>query len=224
MIRIRFTKLSALCAAALMAATALGALAAAKGPVPAPTDVKGIQVLFSGKPAEVAANWTKHGSTDNGAWKVVGGAMVSGGGDIVSKQKFTDFQLHVEFKVPFMPDKTGQGRGNSGVFLQGRYEIQVLDSYSVPDPGTGDCGSVYGKAAPLVKAYRAPKQWQTYDIIFRAPRFDGEKKIEDARVSVLLNGVAVQNNTIIPDPTWGGEFRASQHARPHRPSGPWQPG
>ncbi len=173
----------------------------------APPAVKGVVVLFSGKAQEVGTNWLKHGSTENASWKVKDGAMVAGGGDIVSKQKFTDFQLHVEFKVPLMPDKQGQARGNSGVFMQGRYEIQVLDSYGVPNPGSGDCGAVYGKAAPLLKAYKPPREWQTYDIIFRAPRFDaGGTQTEKARVSVMLNGVVIQNNTIIPEPTWGEDF------------------
>lgn len=159
-------------------------------------------VLFSGKPEEVAANWVKHGSDEPAAWKVQDGAMVAGGGNIVTRQTFTDFQLHVEFKEPNMPEAHGQERGNSGVGLQGRYEIQVLDSYGIADPGTGDCGSVYDQAAPLVNACKPPLQWQTYDITYRAPRFDTDnKKTENARVTVLQNGIVIQNNQEILHPT-----------------------
>jgi len=133
--------------------------------------------------------------------------MISGGGDIESKQRFTDYQLHVEFKVPYMPNAKGQARGNSGVFQQGRYEIQVLDSYGIEDPGTGDCGAVYNQAAPLVNACKPPRSWQTYDITFRAPRFDEEgKAVEKAHVTVIHNGIIVQNNQEIKGPTWGDTF------------------
>src|ERR1051325_4100817 len=153
-------------------------------PVPVP-NAAGIIILFSGKPEEVAANWRRNMSDKDAAWKVKDGAMVSGGGDIVTKQDFTDFQLHVEFKVPYMPDKKGQGRGNSGVGLQSHYEIQVLDSYGFKEPGTGDCGAVYSQAAPLVNACRPPLEWQTYDITFRAPRFDDKGQVKErARVTV----------------------------------------
>ncbi len=172
-----------------------------------PPDAKGIIVLFSGKEDEVGKNWLNSKQTGPAGWKFVDGAMQARGGDIVSKEKFTDYQLHVEFKVPYMPDKKGQARGNSGVFMQGRYEIQVLDSYGIADPGNGDCGSVYGQSAPLVNACKPPKEWQTYDISFRAPRFDDEGKMaEPARVTVIQNGTAVQNNTIIKGPTWGESF------------------
>lgn len=191
---------------AFVALPALGAYGREPAPVPPPA-VKGVVVLFSGSSKEVAANWHMHGSNQDATWKVKDGAMTASGTDIVSKQKFTDFHLHVEFKVPYMPEAHGQGRGNSGVFCQGRYEIQVLDSYGIASPGSGDCGAVYGKAAPLVNACRPPLKWQAYDIIFRAPRFDSEgKKTEDARVTVLQNGIVVQNNTEIPGPTWGEDF------------------
>ncbi len=132
------------------------------------------------------------------------GVALSKGGDIVSRERFTDFQLHVEFCCPDSPPEVkGQGRGNSGVFLQGRYEIQVLDSYGIERaPGKGDCGALYNHAAPLVNASRKPEEWQTYDIFFRAPRFDAEgNKLEDARVTVLQNGVVIQNNVAVPKQT-----------------------
>ena len=165
-------------------------------------------VLFSGKPEEVAQNWRKNFSTVDAAWPVKDGAMQVKGGDIVSKQEFVDFQLHVEFKVPYVPNEKGQGRGNSGVGLQSHYEIQVLDSSGWATPGMGDCGAVYNQAAPLVNACKPPLQWQTYDITFRAPRFKDGKLTEKARVTVLLNGLLVQNNTEIQGPTGIGGDRA----------------
>lgn len=175
-------------------------------PVPVPS-AKGIMVLFDGTKATLEKNWTNRGGAP-AAWKLVDeGAMQVQGGDIMTRDKYTDYQLHVEFKVPFMPGKRGQARGNSGVFMQGRYEIQVLDSYGVPEPGTGEVGAVYSRSAPLVNASRPPKVWQTYDISFRAPRYDENgRRWEQARVTVFLNGICVQNNTEIYAPTWGETF------------------
>jgi hypothetical protein len=168
--------------------------------------VKGIKVLFSGKAKEIADNWIKVGSTQPAPWKIEHGALVAGGGDIGTKEKFEDYQLHIEFKVPYMPDAKGQGRGNSGVFMQSRYEIQLLDSYGFKEPGTGDCGAVYSQAAPLVNACKPPRQWQTYDIVFHEARLDGTGKVtEPARVTVIQNGITVQNNTVIIGVTGGAE-------------------
>ena len=148
---------------------------------------EGAVVLFDGKNTDA---WTN-------AWKIqMDRSMVSGGGDNTSKQKFEDGWYHVEFKVPLMPDKHGQERGNSGVYLQDRFEVQVLDSYGIADPGTGDCGAIYSISAPLVNACKPPLEWQAYDIIFKAPRFDAAgKKIATARLTVFQNGTLVQNNT-----------------------------
>lgn len=163
-------------------------------PVPVPK-LEGIVVLFNNKPEEVKANWRKNHSKDDATWKVEKGGMLARGGDIVTKQDFTDFQLHVEFKVPYMPNASGQGRGNSGVGLQGWYEIQVLDSYGIKEPGTGGCGALYNQFAPLVNASRPPEEWQTYDITFRAARMGEDGKIkEKPRVTVLLNGIVIHNN------------------------------
>jgi hypothetical protein len=174
----------------------------AAAPVP-PPDAKGLVVLFGGKQEDVGANWVRAGSTEPAAWQVRDGAMVVRGGNIASRQQFTDYQLHVEFKVPLMPNARGQGRGNSGVFLNGRYEIQVLDSYGKETPGTGDCGALYGVAAPLVNACKPPLEWQTYDIVFRSPRYDADTGdvVEPGRVTVLQNGITIQNNQEIPGPT-----------------------
>jgi hypothetical protein len=135
-------------------------------------------------------------------WKLVeGGAMEVTGGGIISKKKLTDHKLHVELRTPFMPAATGQGRGNSGVYLQGRYEIQVLDSYGL-EGRDNECGGIYTVGAPLVNMCAPPLQWQTYDVTFYAPRFDADgKKTKLARITVLHNGVKVQDNKDIPNPT-----------------------
>jgi hypothetical protein len=163
------------------------------GPVRVPK-FPGIVVLFSGKEKEVAQNWIYQGSKKPAGWKVENGAMVTSAESLLSKQNFLDFQLHVEFKVPYMPEAHGQERGNSGVGLLATYEIQVLDSYGWKEPGSGDCGAVYSQAAPLVNACKPPRQWQTYDITFHAARWENGVKVKNARVTVFLNGICVQNN------------------------------
>jgi hypothetical protein len=164
-------------------------------------DLPGLIVLYSGKPEQLAQNWQfPDGSAAD--WKIDGDAIESQHRDIVTKQKFMDFVLHVEFKVPLMPNAHGQERGNSGVGLQSRYEVQVLDSYGFAEPGTGDCGALYSQAAPLFNACKKPLEWQTYDIVFRAPRFDAAgTKTEMARATVFQNGILVQNNQEIHGPT-----------------------
>lgn len=137
-------------------------------------------------------------------WNVKDGVMTvkAGAGDIRTKQTFNDFQLHVEWRTPKEVKGEGQGRGNSGIFLQGLYEIQVLDSYNNRTYANGQAGSVYKQAIPLVNPTRPPGEWQTYDIIYNAPRFNEDGTVlSKARVSVLLNGVLVQNNTEIEGPT-----------------------
>jgi hypothetical protein len=170
----------------------------------------GAIVLFSGKPAELRSRWLSRYRQRPAAWNIKNGAMVAGGGDIVTRQAFQDFLLHVEFKEPSMPNAHGQERGNSGVGLHGRYEIQILDSYGIADPGSGDCGAVYSQAAPLFNACKPPLQWQTFDIAFRAPRFDAAGKVvENPRVTVFQNSILVQNNQEIKGMT-GIQFRQYQ--------------
>ena len=159
-------------------------------------------ILFNGKDLN---NWT---TRDGGAagWEVDNGVMtvVRGTGDIMTKETFTDFMLHLEFMTPDMPEATGQAKGNSGVFLQGRYEIQVLDSYGIEVPGKGDCAAIYNQFAPLVNACKPPLQWQTYDVIFRAARVDDDGNvIEQARVTLLQNGMVIHNNVQTLGPTGG---------------------
>jgi hypothetical protein len=142
---------------------------------------------------------------DRVQWALVDGAMEvrRGTGNIVTKDKFKDFKLHIEFRTPFMPNARGQGRGNSGVYLQGRYEIQVLDSYGL-EGRDNECGGIYQIAAPLVNMCLPPMQWQTYDITFRAPRLDaGGNKTEDAIVTVVHNGVTIHDHLRLPRPTGG---------------------
>ncbi|MFT7676496.1 MAG: hypothetical protein ACI8QC_000467 [Planctomycetota bacterium] len=134
----------------------------------------------------------RSGDKDAG-WKVVGDYMeVNGTGSIQSRREFGDVQLHVEFATPAEVKGASQGRGNSGVFFFGRYEIQVLDSYENPSYPDGQCASIYGQYPPRVNACRAPGVWQTYDIVFRAPRFAEDGSVsEPARVTVMHNGIFV---------------------------------
>jgi hypothetical protein len=170
---------------------------------------KGVIHLFTGKAEELSTYWTKGDGKTAPDWIVnPDGSMRVRGGDIMTRMKFENYQLHVEFKVPLMINQRGQARGNSGVFMQGRYEVQVLDSYGLGEKlGKGDCGSIYNTAAPLMNACKAPEEWQAYDLTFRAPRFDKDgKQTEKARVTVILNGIVTQDNTEIPGPTWGNTF------------------
>ena len=149
-------------------------------------------VLFDGASLD---NWIKRDGTP-AAWQVGDGAIqvVPGSGDICTREVFADHFLHLEFRLSDMPAATGQGKSNSGVFVQGRYELQVLDSSGWARPGMGDCGAVYDQYAPLTNACLPPLQWQTYDVVFRAPRCEGKVVKERARLTVLLNGVVIHNN------------------------------
>jgi hypothetical protein len=156
-------------------------------PIPPPA---GAVVLFDGKDN---SKWEGMGGKPC-PWKVENGALacVPGSGSIVSKEKFGDCRLHIEFRVPLMPDAKGQARGNSGVYLQGRYEIQVLDSFGIAQPDKGDCGALYSIVAPRVNACKPPEQWQTYDITFRAPKFDAQGKMtKKGELTVLQNGINI---------------------------------
>jgi hypothetical protein len=138
-------------------------------------------------------------------WQVAEGALtvVPGSKGIRTKQSFCDVQLHVEWRTPTETRGfDGQHRGNSGIFLQDRYELQVLDSYNNPTYANGQAGSMYKQAIPLVNASRAPGEWQAYDIIWKAPRFSpGGGLVSPARITVLHNGVLVQNDTVLAGKT-----------------------
>ncbi len=168
--------------------------------IPMTETPKPAKVLFDGK--DLSQWLARKGGDAN--WTIKDGYMevVPGTGDIYTKEVFTDFQLHVEFWLPLMADQTGQARANSGVYLQGRYEIQVLDSFGL-ESQDNDCGAIYKVAAPLVNACRKPEEWQSYDVAFRAARFDGDILKEKARVTVFHNDVLIHNNLEMPAPTGG---------------------
>jgi 3-keto-disaccharide hydrolase len=128
-------------------------------------------------------------------WSIEGGIATAAGGTITSKQKFGDCQLHVEFATPAEVKGSGQGRGNSGIYLMSRYEVQILDSYDNKTYFDGLCGAIYKEQPPTVNACRKPGEWQTYDILFTAPRFDdGGSVIKPGYVTVLHNGVLIHNH------------------------------
>ena len=157
--------------------------------VPAPS---GAVVLFDGKSLD---GWTKQDGKSAAHWKILDGGIlqVEKGGNIITKEKFTGkFKLHVEFRVPYMPKASGQGRGNSGVYVQGRYEVQILDSYRLKSKDH-DCGGIYSVAAPLVNACKAPTIWQCYDIFFQAPRCENGKIVEAGIMTVHHNGVLIHD-------------------------------
>ena len=136
-------------------------------------------------------------------WKIIDGVMevLPGSGSLVTREKFGDFELHLEFRSPFMPDQTGQKRGNSGVYLQGRYEVQVLDSYGL-EGVDNECGGIYKVSRPRVNMCAPPMQWQTYDVTFRAARFDQNGiKTEPVQITVIHNGVPIHEDLVIPGPT-----------------------
>lgn len=152
-----------------------------------------------------------------GKWRIVDGAMEVSGGDLETVDSFGDCQLHVEWRTPEAGKGDGQARGNSGVFLMGRYEIQVLDSFESPSYADGSAGAIYGQYPPLVNASRKSGQWQSYDVLFTAPRFKDDKLETPAYVTVLHNGVVIHNHTAILGQT---VHRAAPKYEPHGPTGP----
>src|SRR5688572_28875872 len=175
----------------------------------APTDAV---VLFDGK--DLSAWEGERGG--KAPWAVADGALtvVPGSKGIRTKQRFCDIQLHVEWRSPTdTKGFDGQHRGNSGIFLQEVYELQVLDSYDNPTYANGQAASIYKQAIPLVNASRPPGEWQAYDIIWKAPRFsDGGGLLAPARITVLHNGVLVQDDTVIAGTT---EYRGAPSYAPH---------
>jgi hypothetical protein len=180
-------------------------------------------ILFDGTDF---SHWA-HANGQPVKWQIVDGAMrdpalpirdgramreakiVPGSGSIVTKRQFRDFKLHVEFKTPQLPPNVkGQARGNSGVYLQQRYEIQILDSFGLP-PKDNECGSLYTVKAPDKNVCKQPGEWQSYDITFHAARFDGQgknaKKVKNARITVWQNGVLIHDDVEIPNKTGAGQ-------------------
>ncbi len=187
-------------------------------PGQAPSDAT---VLFDGTEASMA-NWTDtKGSASK--WIFRDGYMesVKGAGYIKTRQEFGSCQLHVEFRTPDRVTGSSQGRGNSGVFLQGQYEVQVLDSYENPTYPDGQCGALYGRSVPLVNACREPGQWQTYDIVYHRPLFDADGNVtRKATFTVIHNGVLIQDHVELTGGTgWMGAHAITDY-RPHGDKGP----
>jgi hypothetical protein len=177
---------------------------------PSEAPPKGAVILFAGKALDA---WEGRGGKARPDWKLLAGVMEARGGDLVTKRSFTGrFRLHVEFRVPHKPQARGQARGNSGVFVQGRYEIQILDSYGFA-ADRSSCGSVYGQIAPSANVCKAPLTWQSFDVEFTAPVYKDNKKVKAARLSVLHNGVKIHDDVALSRPTAGG-----------LPGDEWQPG
>ncbi len=149
--------------------------------------------LFDGKHLE---GWVKLDGKTAAEWPVADGVMTVGGGNIQSTKRFGNFVLHLEFNVPYMPNAHGQGRGNSGVFLGGIYELQVLDSYGLKLQDN-DCGAIYKQIVPAVNACKPPLQWQTYDVTFHKAIVMNGKLLKKARVTVVQNGVTIIDNADI---------------------------
>jgi len=164
-------------------------------PVDAPSDAI---VLFDGTAESFNKNWSDDMNKDP-KWKVEDNCftVVLGTGNIKTKMAFEDFQLHIEWRTPAKVDPAmkSQNRGNSGIVMLGKYEVQVLDSYENRSYRNGQAGSLYKQYAPLVNVCKKPGEWQTYDIIFTAPRFKADSTVfTPARVTVIQNGVLIQNN------------------------------
>ena len=165
-------------------------------PVPAPADA----VMLLGIADDLSSWQMTDGSAP--AWTMKGGVLQAGKGVLQTKREFADFQLHVEFATPVEVKGNSQERGNSGVFLLGKFEIQILDSYHNLTYPDGQAAAMYGQYPPLVNASRRPGEWQTYDITFTAPRFGANSELQTpAVVTVLHNGVLVHNATAFWGPT-----------------------
>ena len=176
-------------------------------------------VLFDGKDLSKWSGQSREGKAGPAAWKVENGYLevVPGTGHIVTKEKFGDCQLHVEWAAPAIVKGSSQLRGNSGVIFMGRYEIQVLDSFDNLTYADGQAGAIYNQRPPLVNASRRPGEWQTYDIVFEAPRFQGDKLVKPAHFTVFHNGVVVHNRQEVLGPMAHRRLPAYQ---PHPPEEP----
>ncbi|MBP3347418.1 MAG: DUF1080 domain-containing protein [Clostridia bacterium] len=166
-------------------------------------------VLFDGKNLD---GWTKRNG-EPAEWPIgEDGAMTVGHGDIVSKETYKDAHIHVEFWLPNMPEESGQGKANSGVYVHGVYEVQVLDSYGIENPESWDCSGIYQQYKPLTNANLPAETWQTYDIYFVAPKYnEAGEVIEDGRMTVIFNGICVHNNIVLYRNTPGG-IKDGRHA------------
>ncbi|MEL6706379.1 MAG: DUF1080 domain-containing protein [Bacteroidota bacterium] len=173
-------------------------------PTPAPADATVLIPADGGSTEAFRATWESPGGNVP-PWVVEDGAVVvvPGSGPIQTRRSFGDLQLHIEWQAADEPEKTSQDRSNSGVFLlDGRYEVQILDTYDNATYPDGMAGAIYGQYPPLANALRPSNEWQSYDLFFRSPRFsDDGTVLEPARLTVLINGVLVQNNELLPGMT-----------------------
>jgi hypothetical protein len=181
--------------------------------LPAPEDA----IVLLGSTGDLS-HWQMTQGGGPVTWPIAAGVLSSGKGMIRTKRDdFTDYQLHVEFATPSEVKGNSQGRGNSGVFLNGVFEIQVLDSYDNKSYADGQAASMYGQIPPMVNASRPPGEWQSYDIVFRGPKFNGDKLVTPAIVTVLHNGVVVH----AADQYWGPTaHRANPPYEPSNAKGP----
>ena len=186
--------------------------AGAGGAAGSPSGDEGKVVLFAGQDL---SKWKADSDGGPAPWNVADGAfrVAPGNGDIETRQSFGDIQLHVEFWIPSTPSSNAeQDRGNSGIYLQGRYEVQVLDSYQHPLEGANDCGAIYELKNADTNASLPPENWQTYEITFHAARWSGNTKTANAKISVIWNGQQAQNEVEVPAPTKLGDPENSSTA------------
>jgi hypothetical protein len=176
-------------------------------------------VLFDGKDLSKWAQRGPNGETVDTKWPVRDGYFETGAksGSMFTRDSFGDVQLHIEWATPSVVSGTSQGRGNSGVILMGRYEVQVLDMYNNRTYADGGAGSLYGQWPPMVSAPRPPGEWQTYDIVFEAPRFEGDKLVKPAFATVIWNGVLAQHRKELVGAT---AHRTEPKYTPHAPELP----
>jgi hypothetical protein len=160
---------------------------------------EGAVSVFNG---ESLAGWVSRDGKTPAGWPLADGVMTVRGGDIMTSARFGNFQLHIEFNIPYMPKAHGQGRGNSGVYLGGIHELQVLDSYGLK-PQDNDCGAIYKQIVPALNACKPPLQWQTYDVTFHKAVVEDGKVVKKARLTVVQNGLTIIDNAEIA-PTPGG--------------------
>jgi hypothetical protein len=170
---------------------------------------EGAVVVFDGKDLN---GWVKTDGKTPANWPVEGGIFTVGRGNIITSQRFGNFQLHLEFNVPYMPNQRGQGRGNSGVYLTGNHELQILDSYKLT-LHNDDCGAIYKQITPSVNACKPPLQWQSYDVTFHKAALDADKVVKRARLTVVHNGIKTIDDAEI-SPTPGGIDVAEGHDGP----------
>lgn len=173
-------------------------------------------VLFGG-PDPNLSEWTSRDGRSRAKWIVRDDYMesVRGSGPVKTSRRFGSCQLHVEFATPSTVRGRGQGRGNSGIFIMDTYEIQILDSYENKTYPDGQCAALYGRAIPLVNACRKPGQWQSFDIIFHRPIFEGQKVVKKATFTVLHNGVLVHDHVQLQGGTgWIGPHEVTEY-KPH---------